>query len=50
MAEFIEYVKNEYDKQNPKKYPYVRNRPRDDRVDNDSISEITDCEDDGILS
>jgi hypothetical protein len=50
MKEFIEYVKKEFKKQNPDRNPYKRSRPKNETLEADSISEITDCNDDGILS
>ena len=42
MGEFIEYVRLEFIKTNGNYNPYKRMRPKEQRLDYDSVSDITD--------
>jgi len=50
MGEFLEHVRQEFIKINGQTNPYKRMRPKEQCLDYDSVSEITDLSDEGILT
>jgi hypothetical protein len=50
MGEFIEYVRQEFLKTNGTNNPYKRVRPKDEQLAYDSVSNITDLSEEGILT
>ncbi len=51
MNEFLQYIKDLHYKLNgPPKDPYKKVKPKEQRLENDSVSEITDLDTEGILT
>jgi hypothetical protein len=50
MGEFIEYVRQEFLRVNGTSNPYKRMRPKDEQLAYDSVSNITDLSEEGILT
>ena len=50
MGEFLDYIKQLHYKLVGPPQEYRKNKPRDQQLDHDSISEITDLSEEGILT